>query len=256
MKLISNLASKLVAPAALLAIMLLSFEVHAQTMPGRAEVRGVKGDATFSIAGNAPQPLVVGAFLPPGAVLRTGNKSSVDLFLGHSAGVVRVAENTVLGLDELSLTDTGAETVVEVQLNVPEGTILGNVNKLSAASKYEIKLPAGVAGIRGTTFRSSSTGYIVLLEGTLVFVYVPPGGNPTPYTMVAPPPVYFSPIEGIRPAPANLIQEVQGQIGEQVLDGTVVLPSLAPPEYDPNASIFPGISNDDTDNPISPEVED
>src|SRR6185503_12132199 len=111
---------------------------------------------------------------------KTGLASSVDLFLGNSAGVIRVAENTTLALDKMAITDTGADTVVEVQLNLPEGTILGNVNKLSAASKYEIKLPNGVAGIRGTRFRISSTSFIVLLEGTLIFVHAPPGGALTP----------------------------------------------------------------------------
>ena len=255
MKLISSLAGKLVASATLLAVMLLTLNVHAQTQAGRAEVRGVKGVATYSTAGGAPQPLKVGIILPSGSVVKTEADSSVDLFLGHSAGVVRVTENTTLGLDKLSLTDTGAETVVEVQLNVPDGTILGNVNKLSAASKYEIKLPNGVAGIRGTRFRCSSTGYIVLLEGTMVFVFVPPGGNPTPYTLVAPPPVYFSPIEGIRPAPDDLIREVERQLGRDVVDGREVLPSLLPPNYDPYETILPGISNDETDEPVSPGTE-
>jgi hypothetical protein len=108
-----------------------------------------------------------------------------------------LTENTTLGLDKLTLTDTGADTVVEVQLNLPEGTILGNVGKLSAASKYEVKVPNGVAGVRGTRYRISSTGYTVVLDGTVVFVYVPPNGQPTPYTLVGPPAVYFSPLEGV-----------------------------------------------------------
>ena len=69
----------------------------------------------------------------------------------------------------------------------------------------EIKVPNGVAGIRGTRGRANSNSYIVLLDGTLIFVHVPPGGQPVPYTLVAPPPVYFSPLEGIKPAPQDLI---------------------------------------------------
>jgi hypothetical protein len=136
-------------------------------------------------------------------------------------------------LDKLNLTDTGAETVVEVQLNLPEGNILGNVNKLSAASKYEIKLPNGVAGIRGTRYRCSSTSYIVLLEGTMVFIFVPPGGSPTPYTLVAPPGVYFSPLEGIKPAPPELIREVMGQFGESLGAGNLLIPPPRGPNLPP-----------------------
>lgn len=198
--------------AAVVAFSLVS-TVQAQTQPGKAVVRALKGSATYTIGGGPAEPLKVNTVLPPGSVIKTGAASAVDLFLGNSAGVIRVTENTTLGLDKLTLTDTGADTVVEVQLNVPEGTILGNVNKLSAASKYEVKVPNGVAGIRGTQYRLSSTGYIVVLEGTVVFVYVPPGGQPTPYTMVGPPPVYFSPVEGVQLAPPELVREVRGQFG-------------------------------------------
>jgi hypothetical protein len=198
--------------AGMLALMVTS--TLAQTQPSKAEVRAVRGQATYTVAGGPAQQLKVGTILASGSTIKTGPASMVDLFLGNSAGVIRVTENTTLGLDKLTLTDTGADTVVEVQLNLPEGTILGNVNKLSAASKYEIKVPNGVAGVRGTRFRVSSTGYIVLLDGTMVFVYVPPpNGAPTPYTLVGPPAVYFSPVDGVKPAPEDLVREVRGQFG-------------------------------------------
>ena len=198
--------------------MLLSANLFAQEMAGRAEVKAVRGTAIYTVAGGPETPLKKGTVLTAGSVVKTGPESSVDLFMGNSAGTVRVTENTTLGLDTLKLTDTGAETVVEIQFNLPEGTILGDVNKLSPASKYEIKLPNGVAGIRGTKYRCSSTAYIVLLDGTMIFVFVPPGGNPTPYTLVAPPAVYFSPIEGIKPAPKDLLREVLEQLagGEMI----------------------------------------
>jgi hypothetical protein len=213
MKQSKGLVPRLLASITVIGACVLACTLHAQTTPGKAEVRGIKGNAVYSVGGGPSMPLKVGTVLPSGAVVKTGPDSSVDLFLGSNAGVIRVTENSTLGLDKLAMTDTGADTVVEVQLNLPEGTILGNVNKLSAASRYEIKMPNGVAGIRGTRFRASSTMFIVLLDGTFVLVYVPPGGNPIPYTLVAPPAVYFSPIEGIKPAPEDLIREVSGQFG-------------------------------------------
>jgi len=181
-------------------------------------VRSVKGDAFYSTGPGTPlMPLKTGTVLGPGATVKTGKAGAVDLFLGRSAGTVRLAEDTTLSFDKFTITDTGADTVVDAQLNLPEGTILGNVNKLSAASKYEVKLPNGVAGVRGTEYRMSSTGYIVVLNGTVIFVYVPPGGQPTPYTLLGPPAVYFSPIEGVRPAPEDLVTEVRGQLGRGVI---------------------------------------
>jgi len=191
----------------------LAQSLSAQTVPGKAEVRAVKGVAVYSAAGGPSMPLKAGTILGPGTTVKTGANSTVDLFLGNSAGVLRLTENTTLALDKLTLTDTGADTAVDVQLGLTEGTILGNVNKLSAASRYEIKTPNGVAGIRGTRFRMSANSFIVLMDGTLVYVYVPPGGNPTPYTLAGPPPVYFSPPDGVKPAPDDLVREVRGQFG-------------------------------------------
>jgi len=206
-----SVALKIFAVAALACA--LTNPLQAQTVPGKAEVRAVKGAAVYSAAGGPSMPLKAGTVLGPGSTIKTGANSTVDLFLGNSAGVLRLTENTTLSLDKLTLTDTGADTAVDVQLGLPEGTILGNVNKLSAASRYEIKTPNGVAGIRGTRFRMSSNSFIVLLDGTLVYVYVPPGGNPTPYTLAGPPAVYFSPPTGVAPAPEDLVREVREQHG-------------------------------------------
>lgn len=205
--------------------------LQAQPQPGKAVVRAIRGTATYSTDGTTFLPLKTGAVLTPGTVIKTGGDSSVDLFLGASAGVVRLTENSTLGLDKLTLTDTGVDTVIEVQLNLPQGTLLFNAGKLSAASKYEIKVPNGVAGIRGTKGRISSNAYIVLLDGTLVFVYVPAGQQPTPYTLVAPPPVYFSPLEGVKPAPEDLIREVTTQFAAIVpgVPGVVIPPMVGPP---------------------------
>jgi hypothetical protein len=209
--------------SALLVVLLVSIFwtpcLEAQTQPGKAIVRAVRGKATYSIAGSPAVPLKAGTILGTGTTIKTGPESSVDLFLGSSAGVVRVSESSTVAIDKLTLTDTGADTVVEVQLGLPEGGMLFNVNKLSAASKYEIKLPNGVAGIRGTKGRCNSSGYMVLLDGTLIFVHVPQGGNPTPYTLVAPPPVYFSPLEGVKPAPDDLVKEVLNQFAGPAAPG-------------------------------------
>jgi len=212
MKPTQRIAERMAIWVTVLAASSQAISLHAQTTPGQAQVRAVSGTAVYSTPTAAAAPLKVGTVLPSGTTVKTDKGSSVDLFLGNSAGVVRLTENTTLALDKLTFTDTGADTVVEVQLNLPDGTILGNVNKLSPASKYEIRLPNGVAGIRGTKYRVSSTSFIVLLDGTLIFVHVPPGGQPTPYTLNAPPVVYFSPLEGVKPAPPDLANEVGNQL--------------------------------------------
>lgn len=214
MKRTKGFTNRLVTFAVLFVATIFSANLHGQVFPGKAKVKAIKGSASFSLPGENAKPLKVGTTLTSGSVVKTDGKSSVDLFLGNSAGVVRMTENSTLALDKLTLMDTGADTVVEIQLHVPQGTILGNVNKLSVASRYEIKVPNGIASIRGTQFRASADGNLVLLQGTLVFAYVPPSGDPVPYTLTGPPAVYFTPVEGVQLAPPALVREVQRQVGK------------------------------------------
>jgi hypothetical protein len=215
--------------SSLAAVMLLSMttQLPADTQPGKIQVVGLKGTASAFAVGGSPAPIKMKDVFGPGTTVKTDKGSSVDLFFGKNIGTMRLEESGTLIIDKFTLNETGADTVADIQLNLPEGTILGNVNKLSAASKYEIKVPRGVAGIRGTTLLASAAAYFVLLEGALVYVDVPPGGNPTPYTLQAPPPVYFSPLEGVKPAPEDLINNVKLRLpgaGGAVVAGEVVGP--------------------------------
>jgi hypothetical protein len=219
----------------------LATSLHAQTVPGQAKVRAVKGSAVYALPGGASQPLKQGMTIASGTTIKTGAGSTVDLYLGKTAGVVRVTENTTLAIDRFNFTNTGAEPVVDLQLNLPEGTILGNVQKLSGASKYEIKLPNGVAGVRGTKFRISHTGYIVVIEGRIVFVYADPTtGKLTPYEI--PPRHYYSPVEGVKPLPENLFYEINRQIPGFAASGREAETFAVPPPEIPGTEpiISPG----------------
>jgi hypothetical protein len=88
--------------------------------------------------------------------------------------VVRVWENSALGIDRLTAMHTGAEVVTDTQLDLKMGRITGNVKKMSAASKYEIKLPNGVAGIRGTFYDITAEGIVKVYVGSVVVAWVNP----------------------------------------------------------------------------------
>ena len=143
---------------------------------GSAKVMRIKGLARYSTGNNIWVPLKVGDVVKPGTVIQTAAKSSVDFALSEGAGpvvhpatsetlsyqptaeqnLVRMWENTLLGVDKLTFTQTGADVVTETQLDLKAGHIFGSVKKLSAASKYEVKIPNGVAGIRGSTYDISA----------------------------------------------------------------------------------------------------
>jgi len=187
----------------LISLVLLGGALGKLNAQGRADVQGVSGEATYAVAGAAAIPLRSGASVPAGSTVTTGRNSAVDLYLGPEIGTVRLTQNTVLTLEKLDPAQTS--------LSLLEGSIIGWGAKVSANRDYQVKLPNGIVGIVEGKYRLDSRGYLVLLSGAMAFAYVPPGSAPTPYTLKGPPPVYFSPIEGVKPAPAPLQREVDLQ---------------------------------------------
>ena len=188
----------------------------AQTI-GSAKVIRIKGPARYTTGNNIWQPLGVGTVLQPGTVVQTSTErgSYVDLALGGEGAavvqpvtyrpaiissmaassasfrpsvdqnVVRIWENSALGIDKLTSMQTGADVVTETQLDLKAGRISGNVRKMSAASKYEIKLPTGVAGIRGTLYDISAEGIVKIFVGSAVAAAVDAKtGNVTTQTVM------------------------------------------------------------------------
>jgi hypothetical protein len=162
-----------------------------------AKVVRIKGSARYKTASGAWQTLKTGDQLGAGTIVETGVDSRVDLMLGEGTpptarpvigemltyaptaeqNMVRIWENSRLAIDKLTLTETGADTVTETQLDLQAGHIFGSVKKMSAASKYEVKIPSGVAGIRGTIYDISVEGVVKVLVGSIYLAYVDSQGN-------------------------------------------------------------------------------
>jgi hypothetical protein len=158
---------------ALAAALLLQATANAEVKHNSAIVRAVRGAAQISNDGGKNwSNAKVGARLKANSMIKTGADGQTDLFLGENGPVVRVRENAQLGIDKLDSEDTGIEKVIETQLDLKSGQILGNVKKMAAASKYEVKTPMGVAGIRGTQYAISADGTVTVVEGVVVVVYV------------------------------------------------------------------------------------
>ncbi len=157
-----------------------------------AKVIRLKGAAQYSSGNKVWRPLHVGDVLKPGTVIQTASESTVDIVLGNEdetpaatpiirrfnytsqdaqQNIVRLRENTVLALDKVNFEQTGADVVTDIQLDLRSGRIFGNVKKLYAASRFEVKLPNGVAGIRGTLFDLSANGILTVFFGSVVISY-------------------------------------------------------------------------------------
>ena len=179
---------------------------------GKAVVRSIKGSAQYAEGGNW-LPLKVGQTLSPGSVVRTANDSHVDLFMDQNGPVVRLLENTALGIEKLNFEVTGVDTIVETQLDLKSGKIVGIVKRMASTSKYEIKTPNGVAGIRGTEYVISATGEVYVLSGSAVAVYVKPDG--TVVTQVVNAGEQFDPATGtVSQIPADELTQLLAQVND------------------------------------------
>jgi hypothetical protein len=82
--------------------------------------------------------------------------------------VIRLWQNTVLAVDKLTQFDTGVDTVSDTELDLRAGRIFFNVKKMSAAAQFIIKIPNGVAGIRGSYGFVDASGTMAMGEGSAV----------------------------------------------------------------------------------------
>lgn len=214
--------------------------------PAYATVVRVMGTAYYSLGAGQPEhPLIAGKTLPAGAIIRTEDNGTVDAVLGKSVqlpqatgvpdrisqaadfpvrgmisykptveqNAVRVTPNTTLGIDKLTVTDTGADTVSDTELNLKKGKIYASVKKLSGASQYLIKLPNGICGVRGTLIEVSADGTVAVIESTgggAVVSLVFPNGQTKTYLVT--PGQILDPATGktavIPPDLANVLEQV------------------------------------------------
>jgi hypothetical protein len=231
---------------ALAAAMLVSASAQAEVKANRAIIRAIHGSAQKSMnKGQTWQNAKVGDFLGANAAIKTASDSTADLFLGDNGPVVRVTQDTQLGIDKLSLENTGIEKVIETQLDLKSGRILGSVKKMAAASKYEVKTPVGVAGIRGTEYIIDARGKVSIVTGSAVVVYVvdgviippknvgegqtinppPPGSQDAPITPTTEANLVGDLLQGVTTQPDGIIVVTiqDGRVVRTTVDGIVVL---------------------------------
>jgi len=165
------------------------------TSQGVGTVVRVVGVVSYSLGDGKWHPLIPGKYLVPGAIVRTGIDGSTDIVLGKAVelpqvgvpgrisftvdakvtdissykpyaeqNVIRLTPNTTLAIDALGIMDTGADTVCDTELDLKKGKIYASVKKESAASTYLIKIPNGIAGIRGTIFSLGDNGDLAVFE--------------------------------------------------------------------------------------------
>jgi hypothetical protein len=158
----------------------LAATARADLVEAVAKIVSVRGTATDGV-GNA---LKTGDILKTADTIRTGADSFADVVLqgkGIATAVLRVGASSELNLTRLSQFnfDDGPDRLnpyASVELNLKAGSVLANVRK-NNPGKFEVKTPTSVAGIRGTAFRLSSTGSILVVEGRVLSSVILPNGR-------------------------------------------------------------------------------
>jgi hypothetical protein len=196
------------------AVLSLSLVTIAEAQSGKqrtGKVVRIKGDARYSTGNKVWQPLKVGALLKSGYTVQTAKDSFVDVVVneadsaatfslkpvamvaspaGAAGGggggsataapdqdVIRILDDSFLVFDSLTAMPTGADTVTETLLDLKKGSIFGSVKKQAAASRFEVKIPNGVAGIRGTIFLINANGMVSCVTGSVIAAYTDASGN-------------------------------------------------------------------------------
>lgn len=121
-----------------------------------ATIQELQGTVDVRIAKEAWQPAKVGVVLNQGDIIRTKKNSYALLNLDGRAqtATVEVKQNAQLKLAEL-IVDKEADTQTTL-LDLALGEILIKAKKLhSEKSRFEVKTPTSIVGVRGTTFSVS-----------------------------------------------------------------------------------------------------
>ena len=131
-----------------------------------AKVVRLKGSARYSTGGDVWQQLKVGDIVKPGTAIQTAADSRVDIVLGEGSPIttrptpsdmvsyaptaeqnmVRIWDNTLLGIDKLTETETGADVVTGVDssclMNI-QGMLSRRGSKVRAVHIAEILAAQG-----------------------------------------------------------------------------------------------------------------
>jgi hypothetical protein len=143
----------------------LLFTAQANAREGQALVQSISGEVTMLANGGKWLPLQTGEMLKSGAVVKTGAKSRVDLFLGINGSMLRLAANTELKFTRLAIEQSPIEPIAQTEMELISGRVIGNVRKLPMGSSYVIKTPKGVAKVKGTVYDINADGELIVLSG-------------------------------------------------------------------------------------------
>jgi hypothetical protein len=143
--------------------------------PARAEAVHVRGEVTVERGTAGAQPVLAGAWLQVGDLLRAGPDSSLTLRFADGSRLLLRPDST---LRLSTLRQRPGSAAAETGLRLDQGSADSRVAPLPAAAaaaaarRYEITTPTLHLGVRGTEFRTrvdpeAGTTHLEVIEGTV-----------------------------------------------------------------------------------------
>ncbi len=154
-------------------------------MSTAAIVLRVSGQVRATTDGKKWQMLKAGDAVKSGMLIQTAKKkSTLDLELGEPGFKVKLSENSVLGIKNLSVKGPGADATRDVELDLRMGQLVGRIPSSLTRLEYELQFPSGLVGTRGdlgsqqgTLYALTSAGALAVATGKMV-VSLTKGGEP------------------------------------------------------------------------------
>lgn len=166
--------------AALGAVLALT-SASALAATGTAKVSGLRGTAQAGVNNLKP-----GDAVPTATPIKTGDKSTLDLDLGANGPTVQLQAASTLTLDELSMDDSGPETVVSTKMTLAAGKVAGYVKKTASTSTYTVSTATSTLAVRGPAiFQASADGFVWVWNGCVDVAAREAGGTVRNYTVCA-----------------------------------------------------------------------
>lgn len=144
--------------------------------PGSARVIDAHGQVLTISQGRKTSKIAIGAVLKTGTIIETDKQANVTLQF-EDGSVFQLKEDSKAKLEKLQVyPGTG---MVDTRLKVDKGKSESRAApKKGPGSRFEIKTPAAIAGVRGTVFRIGARGDIARAEVTEGVVDVQSVGPP------------------------------------------------------------------------------
>lgn len=158
---------------------------------GQLIVTRAEGSCTYEENGRW-RALTNNQAIQPGHRLRTGPDSFLDLASSLDPTRLVLTSNSQIGIDKLTAATNAVPPSVELKVDIQRGFLLAKIPPLSPVSLYEFTYTNGVNGIRGPStgpfdvFGFGINGDVLAKSGTIISVWVPPGGTRPPITTTVP----------------------------------------------------------------------